>query len=49
MIIVGAIAPLRMVWQLADIANILMILPNLLGLILLAGLVKQLSQRYRKL
>lgn len=35
-IIPGAIAPLHLIWELADLANILMAAPNLLSLILLA-------------
>ncbi|MCW8828512.1 MAG: alanine:cation symporter family protein, partial [Gammaproteobacteria bacterium] len=38
--------PLNLVWNLADITNILMALPNLLALILLAGLVKRLKDEY---
>jgi AGCS family alanine or glycine:cation symporter len=38
--------PLQLVWNIADITNILMALPNLLGLILLAGLVKKLKNDY---
>jgi AGCS family alanine or glycine:cation symporter len=34
------------VWNIADITNILMALPNLLGLVLLAGLVKKLKDDY---
>lgn len=48
LIVVGAIVPLRMVWNIADITNILMALPNLLALVLLAGLVKKLSKEYFK-
>lgn len=49
LIVVGAIVPLRMVWNIADITNILMALPNLLALVLLAGLVKKLSKEYFKI
>lgn len=45
---VGAIIPLQLVWNLADIANILMAAPNLLSLIMLAGLVKTMSNDYEK-
>jgi AGCS family alanine or glycine:cation symporter len=34
------------VWNFADIANILMAAPNLISLLLLAGLVKSLSDDY---
>ncbi|MDH5572440.1 MAG: sodium:alanine symporter family protein [Gammaproteobacteria bacterium] len=46
LIIVGATIPLKLVWNFADIANMLMAVPNLISLILLAGLVKQLSKEY---
>jgi len=38
--------PLPLVWNIADIMNLLMALPNLLSLILLAGLVKRLQDDY---
>ena len=38
--------PLKLVWNIADVTNILMALPNLLGLVLLAGLVKKLKDEY---
>jgi AGCS family alanine or glycine:cation symporter len=46
MVVVGAAVPLQLVWNIADITNILMALPNLLGLLLLAGLVKKLKDEY---
>jgi AGCS family alanine or glycine:cation symporter len=46
LVIVGAAVPLQLVWNIADITNILMALPNLLGLILLAGLVNKLKKDY---
>ena len=46
LVIVGAAVPLQLVWNIADITNILMALPNLLGLILLAGLVSRLKNDY---
>jgi AGCS family alanine or glycine:cation symporter len=46
LVVVGAAVPLKLVWNIADITNILMALPNLLGLILLAGLVKKLKDDY---
>jgi len=46
LVVVGAAVPLKLVWNVADITNILMALPNLLGLILLAGLVKRLKNEY---
>ena len=46
LVVVGAGVPLNLVWNIADITNILMAIPNLLGLILLAGLVKKLKDEY---
>jgi len=46
LVAVGAYIPLQLVWNFADIANMLMALPNLISLILLAGLVKKLSDDY---
>jgi len=46
LIVVGAIVPLQLVWNIADITNILMAIPNLLALVLLAGLVKKLKTEY---
>lgn len=45
-VVIGAYAPLQLVWNFADIANILMAAPNLISLLLLAGLVKKLSDEY---
>ena len=38
--------PLQPVWNIADIINILMALPNLPGLLLLAGLVGKMKDDY---
>jgi AGCS family alanine or glycine:cation symporter len=46
LVVVGAYVPLRLVWNFADIANIFMAAPNLLSLLLLAGLVRKLSDDY---
>lgn len=46
LIVVGAVVPLQLVWNIADITNILMAIPNLLALVLLAGLVKKLKTEY---
>jgi AGCS family alanine or glycine:cation symporter len=46
LVVVGAAVPLHLVWNLADITNLLMALPNLLALVLLAGLVKKLKVDY---
>jgi len=46
LIVVGAIVPLQLVWNIADITNILMALPNLLALVLLTVLVKKMKTEY---
>ncbi len=46
LIVVGAIVPLKLVWNIADVTNILMALPNLLALVLLVSLVKSMKQEY---
>ncbi len=46
LIVVGAAVPLELVWNLADITNLFMALPNLIGLWLLAGLVRKLRDEY---
>ena len=46
LVVVGASVPLQLVWNFADIANMLMAVPNLISLILLAGLVKKLTDEY---
>ena len=46
LVVVGASVPLKLVWNFADIANMLMAVPNLISLILLAGVVKKLTDEY---
>ncbi len=46
LVVVGAYIPLKLVWNFADIANIFMAIPNLISVILLAKLTKQLSSDY---
>ena len=46
LVAVGASIPLRLVWNLADIANVLMIIPNLIALWLLAGKVREMRIDY---
>ena len=46
MVVFGAAVPLPLVWNMADITNLFMALPNLLSLILLAGLVRKLKIDY---
>lgn len=45
-VVFGAAVPLPLVWNIADITNILMALPNLLCLIMLAGLAKKMKDDY---
>jgi len=46
LVMIGAAIPLKLVWNIADITNILMALPNLLSLALLAGLAQRLKTEY---
>jgi len=46
LVVVGAYVPLNLVWNFADIANMLMALPNLISIIVLAGAVKKLRDEY---
>lgn len=46
LVVFGAAVPLNLVWNIADVTNILMALPNLLSLLLLAALVKKLKDGY---
>jgi len=46
LVLIGAAVPLKLVWNIADTMNILMAIPNLVCLILLAGLAKKLSDEY---
>jgi len=46
LVVVGATIPLRLVWNLADIANVLMIAPNLVVLWLMAGKVREMKDDY---
>jgi len=45
-VVIGAAVPLKLVWNIADITNLLMALPNLLALVMLAGLVRSLQKKY---
>jgi AGCS family alanine or glycine:cation symporter len=42
----GAVVSPRIVWQLADIADVLLAVPNLIGLVLLSGVVFKLTKAY---
>jgi AGCS family alanine or glycine:cation symporter len=46
LVVVGACVPLKLVWNFADIANMFMAIPNLVSLILLATLMRKLSDDY---
>lgn len=46
LVAVGATVPLELVWNLADIFNLLMALPNLLSLLLLAPVVRAMQRSY---
>lgn len=46
LIVVGAIVPLKLVWNIADVTNILMAIPNLIALVLLSALVKKMKDEY---
>jgi AGCS family alanine or glycine:cation symporter len=46
-VIPGAVVPLHFIWQLADFSNILMAVPNIISVILLAKVVKKLTDEKR--
>ena len=48
LITVGAIGGLKLIWLLADIFNALMAIPNLIGLVLLSGVVFREMKAYEK-
>lgn len=45
-ILMGSLGPLQVVWSMADIANVLMAVPNLVSVVLLVGMVKKLTEEY---
>jgi alanine or glycine:cation symporter, AGCS family len=45
-IILGAVISVEIVWSFADIANILIAIPNLISLLLLSNMVKKLNKEY---
>jgi AGCS family alanine or glycine:cation symporter len=45
-ITIGAVGGLRVIWTIADIFNALMAIPNLIGLVLLSGVVARETKRY---
>ena len=46
LVLIGAAVPLQLVWNVADVTNILMALPNLFSLAMLAGLVQRMKNAY---
>ncbi len=44
----GAVVPLQLVWNFADIFNAMMAIPNLIGLLLLSGVVANETKKYLK-
>lgn len=44
----GAVVPLQLVWNFADIFNAMMAIPNLIGLLLLSGVVAKETKKYLK-
>ncbi len=46
LVVMGAAVPLQLVWNIADVTNILMALPNLLALVLLSALVARMKNEY---
>jgi AGCS family alanine or glycine:cation symporter len=46
LIVVGAIGALKIIWNVADILNALMAVPNLIGLLALVGLVAAKKRNY---
>ena len=45
---IGAVGGLRVIWTIADIFNALMAIPNLIGLLLLSGVVARETKKYCK-
>ena len=48
LVIVGATLKIDIVWNLSDSFNVLMAVPNLIAVILLSGLIKQIVDNYRQ-
>lgn len=46
LVVLGAAVPLKLVWNIADTMNILMAIPNLVCLVMLAGLAMKISEDY---
>ena len=45
-VLIGATSRLEFVWNVSDLMNGMMAIPNLIGLLLLASVVKQETARY---
>jgi AGCS family alanine or glycine:cation symporter len=45
-LVVGSLGPLHLVWNLADIANVFMAIPNLISVLILATLVRKAQLDY---
>ncbi len=45
-VVFGSLSPLHLAWNFADIANVCMAIPNLISVIILAGLVQKAQQTY---
>lgn len=46
LIVVGSLVELILVWVIADTFNVLMAIPNLIALVLLSGLVAEITKNY---
>lgn len=45
-VFIGAIAPLTLIWNIADIMNGMMLLPNVISLVLLSSVIVRVTQKY---
>ena len=48
LIVIGAVGGLQVIWNLADVLNALMAIPNLIGLIALSGFTAKYTRDYVK-
>ena len=46
LVVVGAVGGLRLIWDIADVLNALMAVPNLIGLLALSGIAAGLTKKY---
>ena len=49
MVIIGAVFPIQLVWNIADIMNILMAIPNLIALVLMANYLRKQTKENHKI